>query len=82
MRYTQGEYRILNKTAIAKQIYDYTVLCPDIARIAQPGQFVHLLPRISLRRPISICDIDAEKGTLLVSRFVVRDSRACKTECR
>ena len=68
MRYTQGEYRILNKTAIAKQIYDYTVLCPDIARIAQPGQFVHLLPKgFPLRRPISICDIDAEKGTL---RFV------------
>lgn len=68
MRYTQGEYRILSKIAIATQIYDYTVLCPEIAKIAQPGQFVHLLPKgFPLRRPISICGIDVEKGTL---RFV------------
>ena len=67
MRYTQGEYKILKKTAIAREVYDYTILCPEIAEIAQPGQFVHLRPKgFSLRRPISICRIDRHNGTLRI----------------
>ena len=62
----QGEYRILSKVAIATQIYDYTVLCPEIARIAKPGQFVifqrdfhyvdlFLSVELILRRDTSLC---------------------------
>ena len=67
MKYTQGKYILLKKITLAKQIYDFTILCPDIAQVASEGQFVHILPEhFSLRRPISICGIDKEKGTLRI----------------
>ncbi len=72
MKYTQGSYLITGKTAIAREIYSVTVLCPEIAAIAQPGQFVHILPGgYQLRRPISIAGIDRNAGTLRLV-FAVR----------
>lgn len=67
MRYTQGNYQILEKQAIAKGNFDLTILCKEIAEKALPGQFVHILiDGHTLRRPISICDIDKEKGTMRI----------------
>lgn len=67
MKYTQGKYLLLEKTTLAKQIYDFTILCPEIANAASVGQFVNILPEgHTLRRPISICGIDREKGTLRI----------------
>ncbi|MGN0605967.1 MAG: dihydroorotate dehydrogenase electron transfer subunit [Oscillospiraceae bacterium] len=67
MKYTQGKYRIIEKKAIANQIYSMTIECPDVAAVAQAGQFVHILPNgYTLRRPISICGIDKQKGTLRI----------------
>lgn len=61
----QGLYPIVKKTACARQTYDVTVLCPDIAKTASPGQFVHIrCPGVTLRRPISICQVDAQRGTV------------------
>ncbi len=67
MKYTQGKYIITRKTAIAKEIYSFTIQCPEVAEAAQPGQFVHIRANgFTLRRPISICGIDKEKGTLRI----------------
>lgn len=67
MKYTQGKYLLLEKNTLARQIYDFTILCPDIAAVASIGQFVNILPQgHTLRRPISICDIDKEKGTIRI----------------
>lgn len=67
MKYTQGKYIITQKTAIARNIYSFTISCPEIARIAVPGQFVHIrADGFTLRRPVSICGIDPEKGTLRI----------------
>ena len=67
MKYTQGKYPVIAKTAIAKEIYDMTILCPDVAAIAQAGQFVNIKAEgFMLRRPISIAGIDKEKGTLRI----------------
>ncbi len=67
MKFTQGKYLIASKTALAKEIYDMTILCPDIAAIAKPGQFVNIkADGFMLRRPISICEINKEKGTLRI----------------
>lgn len=67
MKYTQGKYILLKKSAIAKDIYSFEILCPEIAEIAKPGQFVHIrVDGFTLRRPVSICGIDAEKGTLRI----------------
>lgn len=67
MKYTQGRYIILSKKTLAKEIYDMTILCPEIAEIAKAGQFVNVkVNGFTLRRPISICSIDREKGTLRI----------------
>lgn len=67
MKYTQGQYIITNKQALAKEIYSFEIKCPEIAEIAVPGQFVHIRTgSFTLRRPISICGINKEKGTLRI----------------
>jgi 2-polyprenylphenol hydroxylase and related flavodoxin oxidoreductases len=72
MNYTQSSCPIIEKRALAQDVYSFTLHCPEIAAIAQPGQFVHILPKgFGLRRPISIAGIDAEKGTLRLV-FAVR----------
>lgn len=65
--YKQGRYPVIQKKAIAKGMFDLTLLCPDIAEEAQAGQFVQVLAEgFFLRRPISICDIDRQKGTIRI----------------
>lgn len=67
MKYTQGKYIIAEKSAIAQNIYSFTISCPEIAQVAVPGQFVHIrIGSFTLRRPISICGIDPVKGTLRI----------------
>lgn len=68
MKYDVKLCRILRRAEIAEGIFDYTVSAPALAAVAVPGQFAHIyVPGRTLRRPISICDIDRENGTL---RFV------------
>lgn len=72
MKYLQGKYLILEKQALARDIYSFTMLCPEIAELAQAGQFVHILPTgCSLRRPISIAGIDKQKGTVRII-FIIK----------
>ena len=67
MKYTQGKYPILSRKTLAKEIYDITILCPDVAETAQAGQFVNVKAEgFMLRRPISICSINKEKGTIRI----------------
>lgn len=67
MKYTQGKYLITAKMALAREIYSFEIKCPEVAAIAVPGQFVHIRTgSFTLRRPISICGIDREKGTLRI----------------
>ncbi len=67
MSYTQGKYPVLEKKAIAKGIFNYIILCPQVANEAKCGQFVHIsVPGHTLRRPVSICGIDKENGTIRI----------------
>ncbi len=67
MKYIQGKYRISEKKSIACQMYSFIIDCPEVAEVAQAGQFVHILPDgYTLRRPVSICGIDKKKGTLRI----------------
>ena len=67
MKYEQAKYLLLSKKTLAKEIYEFIISCPQVAEVAQPGQFVHILPNgCTLRRPISICGIDRNKGTLRI----------------
>lgn len=66
----QNKYEIIKKRELVDGIYDFTILCEEVASISKPGQFVHIsVPGYFLRRPISICEIDKEKGTI---RLVVQ----------
>ena len=67
MAYIQDLFLIKENTAIAKDIFSMVIKCPQVAAEAQPGQFVHILPAgATLRRPISICGIDSDEGTLRI----------------
>lgn len=65
MKYLEEQCPILSKIEIAPGIYDVTLKAPGIAALASSGQFVNVLcETFTLRRPISICGFDKEKGTL------------------
>lgn len=61
MEYLQGRYRISRIRPGC--MFDFTLECPELAKQAKAGQFVHIqVPGLSrgfsLRRPISICETD------------------------
>lgn len=67
-RYDVRNCEIIGRRVLAPGVFDYTVAAGELARAALPGQFAQLLvPGKTLRRPVSICEIDREKETL---RFV------------
>ena len=67
MPYFCDKYIILEREEIAKDIYSYVIGCPEAAAAAKAGQFVHIRAEgYTLRRPISICEIDKEMGTVRI----------------
>ncbi|MDE7293897.1 MAG: dihydroorotate dehydrogenase electron transfer subunit [Oscillospiraceae bacterium] len=67
MKYCQGLYPIIRKENPAAEVYGLVILCPEIAAIAKCGQFVNIrIDGFTLRRPVSICEIDRQKGTLRI----------------
>ena len=68
MKYDVALCTIRSKKQITNDIFDVIVDAPAFAKIAQPGQFAQIyVPGKTLRRPISICEVDRTAGTL---RFV------------
>ncbi len=59
---------LIKKEKLKEDIYRYTVRSREIANSALPGQFLEIqcsdAGEFLLRRPISIADIDKEKGTV------------------
>ncbi|MEG0571203.1 MAG: dihydroorotate dehydrogenase electron transfer subunit [Oscillospiraceae bacterium] len=67
MDYIQALFPITKKSNLSKNCYSFTIKCPEIASIAQPGQFVHIkADGFMLRRPISICEIDKTLETIRI----------------
>ena len=69
---------ITEDVMIAKDIYSMWLNAPDIAESAKPGQFVSLYSSDGskmLPRPISICEIDREKGVRLVYRIAGKGTK-------
>ena len=74
MSYKCDCYKLIEKKAISAGMFSFTILCPDVAELAKCGQFVHIkVEGCTLRRPISICEIDREKGTIRIV-FEIRGS--------
>ncbi len=58
-------YQILEKNCLASQVFRFVILAPDIARKAQPGQFIIIrLDETGERIPLTISDSDPVRGTL------------------
>ncbi len=67
MAYRQMLVPVLKKEALAAHIVRMVISCKPLAEAAVPGQFLHILPQgNTLRRPISICEIDKQAGTLTI----------------
>ena len=67
MAYKCAAYPVIEKTAISAGIFSFTIHCPEVAEIAKCGQFVHIkVEGYTLRRPISICDINKKSGTIRI----------------
>lgn len=74
MSYKCDCYKLIEKKAISAGMFSFTILCPEVAELAKCGQFVHIrVEGCTLRRPISICEIDREKGTIRIV-FEIRGS--------
>ena len=60
-------YKILKKKQLAPAIYLMEVEAPRVAHAAQPGQFlIVIVDEKGERIPLTICDYDAEKGTVTI----------------
>lgn len=64
----QGVYSIVDTGKLSKTAYFITINCHEIANISKVGQFIHIkVDGFMLRRPISICYIDKQNGTITVA---------------
>jgi len=62
-----SSYKITEKRAISENIFSFVIYCPEVAEEAKCGQFVHIrVPGCTLRRPISICEVNRADGTLRI----------------
>ena len=63
----QEKAAIMGRRQLSPGVYKYLLSSPGIARTAAAGQFVQVTaPGFFLRRPISICRIDPQAGTLVL----------------
>ena len=72
----QEWYRIREQKELAPGIYLMVFDAPELAKEAEPGQFINVYCKDKARllpRPISIYDADAEAGTLSIIYAVVGD---------
>ncbi len=60
-------YRIIKKNQLAPKITEYRIDAPEVARHAEPGQFIILrVDEEGERIPFTICDIDKENGIVTI----------------
>ena len=61
----QGKFKIIENTPLTDCVYQMT-LQGDTSAITAPGQFVNIqLDGLFLRRPISVCDVNEDKLTII-----------------
>ena len=61
----QGFFELIENTQLTESVYKMT-LSGDVSAITAPGQFVNIkLDGLYLRRPISVCDVSADRLTII-----------------
>lgn len=62
MKYDVQDCLLSAKYQLTSTIYDFRLKNAELAAITRPGQFVHILvPGKTLRRPISVCDVEGDE---------------------
>ena len=62
MKFDAQDFELVAKYRLTPTIYDFRLKNEELAAITVPGQFVHVLvPGKTLRRPISVCDVNGDK---------------------
>ena len=60
-------YKIVKKEQLNENIYLMDVEAPRVAKSANPGQFIIVIPdETGERIPLTVCDYDREKGTVTI----------------
>ena len=73
---TRQSCRIISNTSLVDQVYEMILDCPGIVNQVNAGQFVNLYCRHQgrlLPRPISVCEVDKEKGCLHLVYAILGD---------
>ena len=61
MKYDAQDCELVEKYQLTPTIYDFRLRNPALAALTKPGQFVQVLvPSKTLRRPISVCDVEGD----------------------
>ena len=56
---------LVHREELAREMFSFVLRAPEIAQSAVPGQFVHIrLAHRTLRRPISLCAVNPQEGTI------------------
>jgi dihydroorotate dehydrogenase electron transfer subunit len=66
--------KVVSQTMLAQEIYSMVIAAPQIAQEAKAGQFISVYTKDNsklLPRPISLCEVDKEAGTLRIVYRVV-----------
>lgn len=65
-------FKILSKKELAPNIFEMVVHAPRVAKAAKPGQFIIVrTDELGERIPLTICDYDAERGTVTIVTQIV-----------
>lgn len=75
----QARGQVLSNTNLAQDVFVLRVFCPEIARAARPGQFVHVRcgtdREFILRRPFSVHRVTGDNAIELLVRTVGKGTR-------
>ncbi len=85
MKYDAQDCKLVSSEKLTATVYDFRLQNKELASITKPGQFVQVLvPGKTLRRPISVCDIEGDvirlvfevrgEGTEILSRTKAGES--------
>ena len=65
-------FEIVEKNELANNIFEMKVLAPRVAQSALPGQFIIVrTDEKGERIPLTICDYDAQAGTVTIVTQIV-----------
>lgn len=77
---------VLVHNQVSREMYQMELICPEIAALSQPGQFIHVKVNAThdplLRRPLSIYDVDKKLGSITLLYKVVGQGTELLTKVR